>query len=110
MKEEKYLPLGTVVLLKDAKKRVMISGYFPVDNVTKEVHDYSSCFWPIGYLDSKSMIVFNKEDIESISCIGYVDEEQKQFNLELEKLNKEKITEELEKQANTDDFTFQNKE
>ena len=25
--EEKYLPIGTVVLLKEATKRVMITGY-----------------------------------------------------------------------------------
>lgn len=110
MKEEKYLPLGTIVLLKGAKRKVMISGYFPIDNITKEVHDYSSCFWPIGYLDSRTMVVFNSDDIESISHIGYIDDEQKEFDLELKKLNRENIKEELEKQANTDDFTFQNKE
>jgi len=27
MNREKYLPIGSVVLLKDAKKRVMITGF-----------------------------------------------------------------------------------
>ena len=30
--KEKYLPIGTVVTLQNAKKRIMIIGYCPVDN------------------------------------------------------------------------------
>lgn len=34
---EKYFPLGTVVMLKTAKKAVMITGYVPINNETKEI-------------------------------------------------------------------------
>ena len=29
--QEKYLPIGTVVILKDAKKRIMITGFCCID-------------------------------------------------------------------------------
>ena len=32
---KEYLPIGSVVLLKDAQKKVMITGYTPIDMETK---------------------------------------------------------------------------
>ena len=38
MKEliEKYLPIGSVVILKGATKRLMISGFCAIDNSNKD--------------------------------------------------------------------------
>ena len=41
---KKYLPLGSVVLLKGAKKKLMINGYATIDIKKKDkVYDYSGC-------------------------------------------------------------------
>ena len=47
MKVDKYLPIGTVVLLKDAKKRVMITGFAVKGKETGDkMYDYMGCMYP----------------------------------------------------------------
>lgn len=79
-KYEKYLPIGSVVLLKGAKKRLMITGYSIIakDNLGK-IYDYSGCLYPVGFLSSDQTAVFNHDQIDKIFAIGYSDDEQKQF-------------------------------
>lgn len=88
-KYEKYLPIGSVVLLKGAKKRLMITGYSVIANDNpRVVYDYSACLYPEGFLSSEQTAVFNHDQIDKIFAIGYFDDEQKQFIQAL----KEKIT------------------
>lgn len=111
MKEKKYLPLGTVVLLKGAKKKVMITGYLPVDKNKKNVYDYLACIWPIGYLDSETMLAFNEDVINNVYFVGCSDEEQKEFAKELSPHDRNEIKELIDKEKkDNDDFTFQSKE
>ena len=86
---EKYLPVGSVVSLKNVNLRVMITGYFGVeddavdssaDEEEVEVFDYMACPFPSGILASGRLILFNHEQIEKVFCLGLVDEEQKKFN------------------------------
>ena len=45
---EKYLPIGTVVMLKGGTKRVMISGFCAIDGENvKNMYDYSGCVYPV---------------------------------------------------------------
>ena len=76
----KYLPLGTVVLLKEAKKRIMITGFYikPQDG-SEKTYDYSGCLFPEGILKSDENLVFNHEQIDKIYHMGLVDEEEKKF-------------------------------
>jgi len=83
MKYEKYLPLGTVALLKDAKKRVMITGFRYEVGEDKKVYDYTGCLYPEGYISSDKMLVFNHSDIEKLFCIGLSDDEEKEFKSKL---------------------------
>ena len=79
-KYEKFLPIGSVVLLKGGKVRVMITGYATIDmNQKDKVFDYCGCVYPVGVIDSKQNLLFNHEDIERIFAIGFSDEEQKTF-------------------------------
>ena len=42
--EERFLPIGSVVKLKDGQKRLMITGFLPIEqkeNGEKNVWDYS---------------------------------------------------------------------
>ena len=76
MKE--FLPIGTVVLLKEATKKVMIVGYLPVTSDNK-TFDYSGVMWPEGSLSSDQTLLFNNEDIDQKFFDGYKDEEQTLF-------------------------------
>lgn len=86
MKYEKYLPLGSVVLLKGGKKRLMITGFYITTNENDKVYDYTGCLYPEGMLTSESNCVFNHDQIERIFCLGYSDEEEKKFKEELKKM------------------------
>lgn len=84
---ERLLPIGTVVLLKESKKRLMIMGFCQkkVENAEEEkIWDYCACLYPEGYISPNSMFLFNHEQIEKIYALGYQDEEQFQFSNELQ--------------------------
>ena len=81
---KKYLPIGTVVLLKGGQKRLMITGFcsIPKEDKTK-IYDYTGC------LNSEEVALFNHEQIEKVYFVGYKDEEEKQFKEKLNKLIEE---------------------
>ncbi len=78
---DKFLPIGTVVLLKGAKNNVMITGYFIYSTEKKdEIFDYGACPYPVGIVQANSSIAFNHSDIEKVINLGYIDDEQKKLN------------------------------
>jgi len=86
--EERFLPIGSVVKLKDGQKRLMITGFLPIEqneNGEKNVWDYSGCLYPEGIIVSSTNYLFNHSQIEEVHFIGLVDEEEEQFK---QKLNK----------------------
>ena len=84
---EKYLPIGTVVLLKGGEKRVMIVGFCAVaENDKEKVWDYSGCIYPEGLLTSTQALLFNHEQIEKIYHLGLIDEDEIRFKAGLNKL------------------------
>lgn len=103
-KFEKYLPLGSVVLMKEAKKRVMITGYTVKSPESGEkVWDYIGCLWPEGVITPERNLLFDHSDIHQIFAIGYSDEEQKNFIRILDKatkLREERLAKEQQEQEN----------
>jgi len=84
--EEKYLPIGTVVMLKNGKKRAMIIGFCPMsDGIT---YDYVGSLYPEGVLSSDKSLLFNHDQIGQVYFKGYVDEEQTQFMAKLKEVIK----------------------
>ncbi len=78
--ENKFLPIGTVVQLKDATARVMIAGYFPISaGQPDRVWDYSGFKFPIGYVNDDEVYCFDQDQIEMICVYGYQDLEQMEF-------------------------------
>ncbi len=78
--EEKYLPIGTVVLLKGAEKRIMITGFASMSPETGDnIFDYSGCVYPEGFLNYNEVCVFNHNQIERVFYKGYVDQEEVEF-------------------------------
>lgn len=86
----KFLPIGTVVLLKGAKKRLMITGFCSYDESKKDkAFDYTGCLYPEGIISSKQMALFDHSQIEKIFYLGYSDDEDKSFKKTMiEELNK----------------------
>ena len=81
----KYLPIGTVVLLKGATKRAMITGFCSVDTENKEkMWDYAGCMFPEGFLSSDQTCLFDHEQIETIDHMGLIDSEEKKFKIAIE--------------------------
>lgn len=77
---ERTLPIGSVVSLYGAEKRLMVLGYLKyLRGDDTRVYDYCGCTFPEGYLDSESTAVFNHEDIEHIYALGFQDEVQFEF-------------------------------
>ena len=90
-KYKKFLPIGSVVMLENATKRLMITGFYaaPKDDKTK-VYDYSGCLYPEGIFSSEQNGLFNHDQIKTIYAIGYSDEEEKKFKEKLNDLIKQK--------------------
>ena len=83
---EKFLPIGTVVLLKGGRKRAMITGFCSVAQENQEkIYDYSGCVYPEGYLSSNQVCLFDHDQIDKIFFLGFEDDEEKSFK---DKLNK----------------------
>ena len=84
MNLEKFLPIGTVVVLKEAKKRIMITGYCCSSEKNPDViFDYNGCMYPEGLLSSSQNLLFNHDQILKIYHLGYQDEESKDFRNKL---------------------------
>ncbi len=76
----KYLPIGTVVLLKGGTKRLMITGFCVSSEEKKdEIWDYVGCLYPEGVLSTGTNCVFDHNQISKIIYMGLIDDEEKNF-------------------------------
>lgn len=82
--EEKYLPVGSVCMLKGGQKAVMVVGYGiqPKEN-PNVVYDYLGALYPEGIVTMDQNMVFNHENIDRVLFKGYETEEQKSFNKQI---------------------------
>lgn len=77
MKE--FLPLGSVVLLKEGNKKLMICGRYQKAVATNIIYDYAGCYYPEGLISSKDLFLFNNEQIDRVYYVGMQDEEEFKF-------------------------------
>ena len=94
MTTQGLLPIGSVVLLKNSTKRIMIIGVcqgMKTEEGTR-LYDYAGCIYPEGYISGDKNFLFNHEQIERLYALGYQDEEQFAF-----KEKADQIIEELRK-------------
>jgi len=45
---KKYLPIGSIVLLKNGNKKIMIYGRRQIQVTSGKIFDYVACFYPEG--------------------------------------------------------------
>ena len=76
---EKYLPIGSVVLLHEGEKTVMIYGRQQLHIDTDAVFDYVACLYPEGNIDQEYTYLFNHEQIREVVFRGFVNEEEEEF-------------------------------
>lgn len=88
MKINELLPIGSVVILKNGKKRVMITGIKQIEPKTNKVFDYLAVLYPEGHLGQELKFLFNQENIEKVFFRGYEDEEREEFIKKLEEFYK----------------------
>lgn len=90
MKENEFLPIGSIVLLNGGTKKVMITGFCTIPNDNKnKLYDYSGCIYPEGVINSSEICLFNKDQIKEVYFRGYENEEEKDFKDELARVVKE---------------------
>lgn len=92
MKEDKeikniFLPIGTVVKLKDEEKRVMIIGFCSMSKKNKKIYHYVACLYPEGVIDTEKLIMFDNVEIEKIVYRGFNNKESNKFASGLIKFN-----------------------
>ncbi len=78
--ENRLLPIGTVVVLKESDGRVMISGYLPITQSDgRKVWDYSGFRFPLGYVNDNEVYCFDHEQIDVVIQYGFMDYEGIEF-------------------------------
>ncbi len=70
------LPIGSIVLLNNGVKRVMIYGRKVRSLDDGQVYDYLGCLYPEGALDNNHVFVFNRDQIKLVYFIGFQDMEE----------------------------------
>ena len=73
------LPIGSVVLLKGGRKKVMIYGVKQTDKSSGIEYDYISVLYPEGNMGEAGQFLFNHSDIDEIYFRGCEDEERDRF-------------------------------
>ena len=89
MNFKELLPIGSVVLLKDATKRLMVYGVGQTDESENVEYDYIGVMYPEGNMGEGTQFLFNHSDIDVIVFRGYEDEERTGFIQRLEGYYKE---------------------
>lgn len=82
------LPIGSVVLLKNGVKRLMIYGVKQMDENGNEF-DYIGVLYPEGNMGGETAFLFNHDNIERVFFVGLKDAEHQRFMGELEKFYNE---------------------
>lgn len=73
------LPIGSVVLVGNSQKKVMIVGLCQKGGAEGKLWDYAGVVFPEGYIDANKLFLFNSEQISRIYALGYQDAEQIAF-------------------------------
>lgn len=83
---ERVLPIGTVVLLKEANKRLMIIGYQRMKEAGGKIYDYCGCVYPEGFTRPEAAVIFDHEQIDRIIAMGLQNPAQIEFSQRLKEV------------------------
>ena len=77
---DKYLPIGSVVMLNGGEKRIMIYGRKQRQVDTGTMWDYIGCLYPEGNLNEEYTFLFNHDHIAQVYFLGFQDQEGLEFS------------------------------
>ena len=58
-----FLPVGSVVLLKEATRPIVVIGYSVVEQGSKKLWDYLGCAYPVGVIGTDKNLLFQREQL-----------------------------------------------
>ncbi|WP_020225046.1 DUF4176 domain-containing protein [Holdemania massiliensis] len=86
-----FLPIGSIVKLKEYKKKLMITGILQyIKDRPEQRYDYLGVLYPEGDIGSQFRLTFNHSDIQEVVFRGYEDETREKFIKKVESLIGEK--------------------
>lgn len=81
-RNEKLLPLGSIILLKEGMQKLVVIGrgavYEDAETGNDRFADYMGAIYPTG-INPEKTIFFQHENIDKVVFIGYSDEEEVRF-------------------------------
>ena len=77
-----WMPIGSVVRMREAQRLVMVAAYMPIDGVSGKAWDYAGYPYPEGMQDP-SEVFFERADIEELYQLGFCDAEGMAFLVRL---------------------------
>lgn len=86
---DNLLPVGSVITLTEATKKIMIIGTGVKREEDDTLYDYVGVPFPEGYIDSEILLLFMHDDIERVDFLGYVNSEVQFYRNQLKKLEKD---------------------
>ena len=90
MQIKDLLPIGSVVLLKEGQKKLMVFGIMQTDAGAENAeYNYIGVMYPEGNVGEELQFLFNHEDIAEVFHRGYEDEERNEFLKQLEGIYKD---------------------
>ena len=90
MEIKDLLPIGSVVLLKNGRKKVMIFGIKQTDQSSNIEYDYIGVLYPEGNMGEGSQFLFNHTDIDEFFFRGFENDEREHFIHNLAEFYKER--------------------
>ena len=72
------LPIGTVVLLKGATKKLMITGYYSKAADSNKIYTYNACIFPEGYMEN-TFCLFDANQIDEVFYKGLENDEFEKY-------------------------------
>lgn len=84
---KEWLPIGSVVTLEEAQRKLMIIGISIQREGDEKVYDYIGVPFPEGYVSSELMLLFMHDDIESVDYLGFINAEVQIFRSKIQNNN-----------------------
>ncbi|MGI6216403.1 MAG: DUF4176 domain-containing protein [Coriobacteriales bacterium] len=102
--KDDWLPIGSVVMLEDGERPIMVAGYMALDGMSDRYYDYLGFPYPEGRLEDKDYF-FDKSMIEEVELVGYYNEDTINFMKFLEDQEEHylELRAEKEKQGDKED-------
>lgn len=89
MEVRELLPIGSIVLLEEGIKKLMIYGVKQTDNADGKLYDYIGVVYPEGNMGEGTQFLFNHENIDQIVFRGFEDREREIFIGKLDEFYKQ---------------------